>query len=360
MIDLKRTVALVRGALFQPQATWRDYLPEAGDWKKTALLLTGPLIIASALIAYLVGFLGPDNALFGRFRPTLLSTAWNIVIGGIGAAVTAYIFSTISGLFKGKKEFALGLAATSLAFVPGYVGQAFSGIPGVGFLIALGLGIYGLVLLWKIIPVYLEVPDDSRLGHYILSLIATIVVMVILSVVVGGAMFAGGSQAAIGSLGGREAAVSSPGATGGGGLLGRLGRYGELMEAAENDTYDPPSNGRLADAQVREFIRVMGRSAELRGDQEARMKDLARRAEEDEDISMAEAGELLGGVTGMVGLQTAEIEVVKSGGGNWAEHQWVRDSLRTAYLQRDLNDTTTHNFRIYQKYETDLAAHIAN
>lgn len=359
MIDLKRTVALVRGALFQPEATWREYLPEAGDWKKTALLLTGPLIVASALIAYLVGFLGTDVPLFGRFRPTLLSTVWTIVIGAVGAAVTAFIFSALSGLFKGKKEFALGLAATSLAFVPGYVGQAFSGIPGIGFLIALGLGIYGLVLLWKIIPIYLEVPDDSRVGHYILSLIATVVAMVVLSFVVGGAMFAGGGQSALGSLSGSESSGSSTGAAGGGGLLGRFGRFAELMEAAENDTYDPPSNGRLADGQVREFVRVMGRSAEIRGDQEARMKELAKRAEDD-DISFAEAGEMLGSVPGMAGLATAEMEVVKSGGGNWAEHQWVRGSLRAAYLQQDLNGTTAHNYKIYKKYEADLATHIAN
>ncbi len=44
MFDLKRTLDLINGALFDSEPTWRAYLPEAGDWQKTAFLLTGPLI----------------------------------------------------------------------------------------------------------------------------------------------------------------------------------------------------------------------------------------------------------------------------------------------------------------------------
>ncbi len=57
---------------------------------------------------------------------------------------------------------------------------------------ALGSGIYGLVLLWKILPKYLEVPSASRAGHYILSLVLSAVVFFILAAVTGvGLMSAG-------------------------------------------------------------------------------------------------------------------------------------------------------------------------
>ena len=185
MINLSRTLQLIRGAIFDPEATWRSYLPEAGDWQKTVFLLTGPLIIASTVIAYLLGLLSSESSIFGQFRPTIVSSLISLVTGAVAAGVIAFVFSALSGVFGGRSSFALGLAATTLAFVPGYVGQALSWLPWVGWLIAIGLFIYALVLLWKIIPIYLEVPDNKRVGHYILSLLAAIATMFILGLIVG-------------------------------------------------------------------------------------------------------------------------------------------------------------------------------
>jgi hypothetical protein len=80
MLDLNRTIALTKGALFDAEPTWRAYLPEAGDWQKTAFLLTGPLIIASVVIAYLLGLVSSDMSLFG-LRPTIVSSLLNVVTG---------------------------------------------------------------------------------------------------------------------------------------------------------------------------------------------------------------------------------------------------------------------------------------
>ena len=63
----------------------------------------------------------------------------------------------------------------------------------------------------------------------------------------------------------------------------------------------------------------------------------------------------MSGVTEAAGLSTVEIGVVKSAGGNWAEHQWVKESLRTAWLQKEGNDTIARNYALYQQYEDQLA-----
>jgi hypothetical protein len=84
------------------------------------------------------------------------------------------------------------------------------------------------------------------------------------------------------------------------------------------------------------------------------MRDLAERADRDEQLSMREMGEMMSGATQVMGLNTIEIEVVKSGGGNWAEHQWVKESLRTAYVQQDINEAVKHNFDLYKEYEDEL------
>jgi hypothetical protein len=356
MIDLARTLKLYRGALFDAEATWRSYLPEAGDWKKTALLLTVPLIIAATIIAYVLGILGSGASLLG-LRPTLASSAYSIVMGVIAAGVIAFIFSALSGVFGGKNSFALGLAATTLAFVPGYTGQALSGLPWIGWLLALGLGIYGLVLLWRIIPLYLEVPSGKRVVHYIVSLVACIVVFFVLSSVIGGALFGSGAGPGFGGLSGRE----TPRTEGSdGGLFGGLGRQAELIAAADEDRYEPPADGELTERQVEEFIRVMDRVGEAMAARDRRLQEIAERADRDEQVSFRDLGSVMSGVTEIAGLSTVEIEVVKSAGGNWAEHQWVKEALRTAWLQKDINDTVAHNYALYEQHEAQLAEHIAH
>lgn len=191
MFDPTRTLELVKGALLEPEPTWYGYLGETDDWKKTAALLTGPLIVASALIAYLLGFLGGGP--FG-VRPTIGSTLLNIVAGGIAITVVTFVFSSLASLFGGKYDFARGLAATTLAFVPAYVGQALSTLPWIGWPISLGFLIYGLVLLWRIIPVYLEVPAEKRAPHYSLSLIASVVAIAVISAILSGGMMGPGMR----------------------------------------------------------------------------------------------------------------------------------------------------------------------
>ncbi len=353
MFDLKRTLDLIKGALFDSEPTWRAYLPEAGDWQKTAVLLTGPLIVTSTVIAYLLALTTSDTSMFGMFRPTIMSSAINMVAGAIAAGIVAFIFSALAGAFGGKSNFALGLAATTLTFVPGYVGQALAWLPWVGSLLVFGLTIYGLVLLWRIIPIYLAVPDDKRAAHYIVSLIATIVVMMVVGNVTARVLYGGSPGTMMGRL-------SQPEGSGGrsANMFGGAIRQAELMAAAEEDRYSPPSDGKLSDRQVQEFIRVINRAAELQADKDKRLQALGEKAESNQ-LSASDIGELMSSVTGLAGLQGGQIEVVKTAGGNWAEHEWVRDSLRTAWIQKDGNGAIANNYRLYQKYEEQLSSYIA-
>jgi len=322
MFDLARTVQLVRGALFEAEPTWRGYLAEAGDWKKTALLLTVPLIVAAAIVAYVLAVLGSGVSVLG-LRPTFSGLLLMIVWGAVAAAVVAFIFSAFASVFGGKGSFALGLAATTLAFVPGYVGQALSGLPWLGWLIGLGLAIYSLVQLWRIIPLYLEVPDGKRTAHYIVSLLATIVAFLVLSSLLGRSMMGSGQM--LGGMQGMSGAgmEGAPMDASGSGLFGGIVRQGDLIGAAEQDRYTPPENGQLTERQVQEFIRVMERLGEASTARAARIQEIAERADANQQVSLQDFGAVMSGMTEIAGLSTAEIEIVKSAGGNWAEHQWV-------------------------------------
>lgn len=353
MLNPARTIELVKGALFDAEATWKSYLPEAGDWQKTAFLLTGPLIVIAGVLGYVIGFFGATASMFG-FRPTLMSTLVGIVMSAIAAGVVAFIVSALAGMFGGKASFARGLAATSLAFVPGYLGQALNWLPWIGTVVALGLVIYALVLLWRIIPVYLEVPEDKRTGHYIMSLIATLITMILISMVMRPII-----APSMPDMPGFSNAASGDGAPGVGGFVGEAMRQGELMAAAEEDRYQPPSDGKLSESQVREFVRVARRAREIMEERGERIRELSERADNNEQLSMSEMSEMIGGATTMIGLNTVELEVVKTAGGNWAEHEWVKNSLRTAYVQRDINETVAHNYELYQQYEDELQSFVA-
>jgi hypothetical protein len=353
VLNPARTFELIKGALFNAEATWKNYLPEADNWQKTAFLLTGPLIVITAVLGYIIGFFGADSSMLG-IRPTLVYTLVMMIMSVVAAGVVAFIVSALAGMFGGKASFARGLAATSLAFVPGYLGQALNWLPWIGTLLALGLFVYALILLWRIIPVYLDVPDGKRAGHYIVTLIATIIVMFIISIVM--RPIIAPTMPGMPSL---SESASGDGPTGIGGLMGEAMRQGELIEAAEEDRYDPPADGKLSENQVREVARVTQRASEIMEEKGERIRELAERADNDEELSISEMSEVMGSASAMMGMNTIELEVVKSAGGNWAEYEWVKNALRTAYIQEDINETVAHNYALYQEYEDELQAFVA-
>ncbi len=350
MLDLPRTVQLVKGGLLDAEATWRGYLPEAGDWKKTAALLTGPLVVASAVVAYLLGVLGGGVSLFGA--PTFTDFLLGIVWGAIAAALVAFVFGAFASWLGGRGGFAIGLAATTLAFIPGYVGRALSGLPWIGWLLGLALAIYSLVLLWRIGPLYFEVPREKRAVHYVASLLTSIVASWVVAMVVG--MGTLGEQAASRVSSADPARTSAAS----GGLIGGLTRQADLISAAEADRYTPPSDGKLTEQQVREFIRVMERAKEASAERQERIRQIAEQAESNQRVSLSDLSSVIAGITEAAGIDTAEIAIVKAAGGNWAEHQWVRETLRTAWLVKDGNEAVDHNYALYRRFEEQLAEHI--
>jgi hypothetical protein len=343
MFDFKRTLALIKGAIFDPETTWDGYLPEAGDWKKTAVLLTGPLVVASGVLAYILDVIVPNRMPFTP-EPSFVGMLVGIVVAGVAAVIVAFVFAILAGLFKGKNSFPLALAATSLAFVPGYLGNVLVHLPWIGWLIMLALGIYGLVLLWRILPKYLEVPSASRAGHYILSLVACVVLFMVLGAIFGASMM--GSRPT-----GFDVSKDDSSGSGSSGMFADLERQGRIMEAADQDSYDPPSNGRLSRAQVRKFVEVMSKTRDYRTDQAKSLEELSKKAEQNDIASVTEA---FSGMAGVVNLSNAEMEVVKTGGGNWAEHQWVKEQLRVARIQKDINDAVAHNYGLYMEFEDEL------
>lgn len=343
MFDAKRTLELIKGALLNPAATWDSYLSEADDWRRTATLLTLPLVVGCGVLGYLLALVVRSH----WYLPGIGGLLLQLIVGLAGAAVIAFIFAFFAGVFKGKNDFARALAATQLAFVPGYLGQIVAPVPMIGLLASFGLLIYSLVLLWRITPQYLEVPAGDHGKHYAASLVTSFIAMLAIGLVSGAGMVGTGMRAPdFAQDRYRDGGDRAPS-----GMFGDLERQGALMESAEQDRYEPPEDGRISDAQMQNYLRVLTRTGELCNEQSRRLEKLSKQAENGKFESI---GGMFSGIGQTMNLVTAEMEVVKTGGGNWAEHQWIKEQLRIASVQKDLNEAVKHNYALYLKYQKQL------
>ncbi|CAN5215380.1 hypothetical protein BH24PSE2_BH24PSE2_02670 [soil metagenome] len=178
-MDFNRTLALIRGMLFEPRVTSEGYAAENRDWQYTAITLTLPLIVASAIAAWLVRLIFSGFYLLsGGGIPGLIL---GIILGLAAIALLGFVLAALAGAFKGANVFSKAFACASLAMVPMYVAQVFGAVPLIGPLILIVAVIWSLVLLYRMIPLYLAVPDDKRLAHFIVSVIALLLIYAVLT-----------------------------------------------------------------------------------------------------------------------------------------------------------------------------------
>ncbi len=345
MINYEKTLKTIKGGLLDSDSTWQSYLAENKDWKETLIGLTAPLIIVSVILSAILGWLFSSFSPFG-YQGGIGSILLRLIGAFVGILLASFIFSFFASVFKGKHNFSKGVAALSLAAIPAYIGGIFSTIPFIGWLIGLGLAIVSLIFLYKIIPSYLEVPKDKRILHFIVSLVATFIVAFIINMVLGIGGYKSGAFDG-NSLGGTSGNKSSS-------MLGGIGRQVDLIEEADNDRYSPSVDGKITENQIATLILNIKKTENYRKSQENKLKDLDEKMKDKKGFSFSDIGKLTSGINSVMSTANAEMEVVKTGGGNWAEHQWVKDQLRIANIQKDINDAVKHNYALYQKYANQL------
>ncbi len=360
--DINKTIALIKGGLLDHEATWRSYLGENPGWKKTAFLLVGPLIIGSVVLQVIFSRLIGGVSMYAYPGANfLVALIVGLLMAAVGFAVLAGAFSFLAGQLGGKKNFDRAFAAVALALIPGYVAGIIGAlIPGIGGLISLAGFVISLFFLWKIMPMTLEVPQEKRLPHFAGSLIVAIIINVIISAVVVSTVIGNPMRGNFGGAFGDAGYNSDRGDndSGSSGMFSEMERQGRLIEAAQSDRFDPPADGRLDNDQVKQLVAVMEKTEAARERYSERMRKMAEEMENKESPSFSDLTSIYSGATGAFSASNAEMEVVKTGGGNWAEHQWVKSQLRTAVIQQgEGSNAIEHNFGLYQKYEDELSAY---
>lgn len=333
--DPNTTVRWVTGMLKDPDGTAAAYRETRAPWQQTFVQITLPVYVVSAVAGFVLSLVFGRPFLYGAEAGApaffLVSLLWSVAF----LFVVVFIFDYFAGTFGGQREYNASFAALSLAWVPALVGGILSPLPLIGWIIGFAAAIYGLVLLYRLIPLFMGVPQDKRVVHFVVSLLVAFVVNLIVAGLLAAAFLPDFDDMA-----------SDTDRSGSGGVLTDFERQANVAEEAAQDVYDPPADGRLTDAQVAAYVRTLQRTAELRERLGGKYQNM--------DEQEPSIGDVFGGVKDMMRIGTAEMEVVKTGGGNWAEHQWVRNQIEVARIQRDSTPAVEHNYELFLEYQDEI------
>jgi hypothetical protein len=350
--DWNKTVSVIKGGLLDPENTWKSFLGENPSWQQTAVVLTGPLLVANVVLTLIFSRMVGGYSAYGLAGNWFSALILGLVAAGITVVITTAVFNFLAGTFGGTANFSRAFAAVSLAAIPSWVAGALGAIiPFLGFLLALAGGILTLIYLYRIMPLALNVPQDKRILHYVVSILLIMVINFVVGMTLGVGMATSEYQSSEYSAG--------SGTLAGAGVLGEVNRQTELMNAAGADTFEPPADGKLDEDQVEAYVTVLQKTRALQAEHAEKMdkvaQDMKAKEESGEAFSLADVGKAISGAGALMGANNAEMEVVKSGGGNWAEHEWVKQQLRTARVQQGDGDAAiVHNYRLYQQFEAQL------
>jgi hypothetical protein len=335
--DVNTTIHWATGVLKDPDGTAAAYRETRAPWQRTFIQITLPVYVAAAVAGFILSLVFGRPFMYGATAGAPLFFLFSLVWSVAFVFVAVFIFDFFAGVFQGKRDYDAAFAALSLAMIPAALGGVFSPLPWLGWLLSLAASIYGLVLIYRFIPVFMTVPEDKRVVHFVVSLIVAFVVNLVVAGLLG-VMF--GPDLADYT---RDADIGTEGS---GGIFTDFERQANVAEEASRDRYDPPNDGRITENQVTAYVRTLQRTAELRERLGSKFENV------DEDN--ASIGAIFSGIKDAARLGTAEMEVVKTAGGNWAEHQWVKNQIETARVQQDSTPAVEHNYELFLEYQEQI------
>lgn len=353
MFDIDATIKWILAVLKTPDDVAPGYKAISAPFLQTFLQIVLPAFVGSYLIGGILGWMlggssGPGGLSFMAFVMGLLfGLGWTFVV--------AFVFDFFAGTFGGVKNYDHAYATVGLAIVPACAGTIVGALPWIGWLLSIAASIYSLVLAWRFIPVFLAVPEDSRVKHYAAS-VGTLLVAGLIVGIIWTTVFAAASvtSAVLSGNDTEDASETVENIFENGqstGVLGGMERSGQLLEQAEQDVYEPPDDGELTEEQVEAYISTLTKTKALR-------ERIAKKYEEFDEEKGKEPSltDIFGGIGDMTRAGSAEVEVVKTAGGNWKEHLWVKNAIETARVQQDINDAVAHNYALFLQYQEEIEA----
>ena len=250
-------VSRVKAILMSPKTEWPIIAAEtttiADLYKNYVIILAAIPAIALFISMSIVG-LG-----FGRMSigTGLTMAVVTYVLSLVGVFISALVIDALAPTFGSAKDQIQALKTAVYSMTAYWVASAFQIIPGLGSLVVLAGGLYGLYLLYLGLPFTMKTPADKAVPYTAVIVVCTIVVMVVLNMVlfgiVGASQFAGGGFSPLGGSATSSSDVTfdpnSP--------LGALQQYASKLEDASKNLESAQNSGD-ADAQSKAFGNMLG------------------------------------------------------------------------------------------------------
>jgi Yip1 domain len=148
--------------LMTPHSEWPVIAQEKDQGNDEASALLIPYFAILAVIPALARFIG--TSLVGWYAPILSSLAGALVTYLSGCAtvyVLALIIDALAPNFGARKDFASALKLAVYSYTPVWLAGIFLIVPGLSFLVILGL--YGIYLFGVGLPILMQVPSEKVL-----------------------------------------------------------------------------------------------------------------------------------------------------------------------------------------------------
>jgi hypothetical protein len=150
----------VKGILLTPHLDWPVIARENGE--ASALFIRYVAVLA--LIPALARFIG--TSLIGWYAPILSSLAGALIAylsGFVAVYCLALIIDVLAPMFGAQKDFAAALKLAVYSYTPVWIAGIFLLVPGLSFLVILGL--HGVYLLWTGLPILMRAPAEKALPY---------------------------------------------------------------------------------------------------------------------------------------------------------------------------------------------------
>jgi hypothetical protein len=171
----------VQRIIASPQTEW----PVIAAEPATPATLYSSYIVPLALIAPICSIISAIVFLHRSIVFGVIIALVSFIIELIGVFVVALVADALSPSFNGVKDQTQALKWIAYSYTPRWVAGIAALIPVIGALIILLGGLYSLYLLYLGVVPVMRVPQEKAAGYTIVLVVATIVLFVLVSVVVG-------------------------------------------------------------------------------------------------------------------------------------------------------------------------------
>lgn len=176
-------VARVKGILLQPKTEWMKIDGEFATTKslftRYAMILAAIGPVCSLLGGQLMPIMGMKLSIVGAIVVALVSYGMSL----LGVFLLGLIINALAPNFGGTANKVQAMKLAVYSWTAAWLAGVFGLIPMLGILAILGL--YSFYLLFVGLPILMKVPEDKKVGYFIVTVIAGVVMYFIISAIVG-------------------------------------------------------------------------------------------------------------------------------------------------------------------------------